>query len=130
MPIIDLGTNSLEVGGNPGIYIPISFKDDKAYLIKGLFTSSSFNNIFSYVRIRAKLSIPGQPVFWAATFVELEILPEPFSFFYPFSSLYDGAGTAQFFAERVSFRPFFFRGEATATLKLFYDNKKDTATWF
>ena len=130
MAIIDLGTNIVEIGGGAVAYTPINFRDTNAYLIKGQFTIDNPNNIFSFVRVRAFLTIPNQPPYWASSFVELEILPEPFSFFYPFSSLYDGDGSAQFFAERIP--KTFGAGEINTqvSLNLFYDDRVDTKSWF
>lgn len=130
MAIVDLGTNVLNIGGGAVGYTPITFRDNRAYLVKGQFTIDTPNNIFSYVRVRAFLTIPNQAPFWASSFVELEILPEPFSFFYPFSTLYDGNGSAQFFAERLP--KTFGAGEigTQVSLNLFYDNRVDTSSWF
>jgi hypothetical protein len=129
MAIVNLGTQVLDIGGGAKSFTPINFKDDRAYLIKGVFTISNPNNIFSLVRVRAFLTLPGQPPFWAASFVELEILPEPFSFFYPFSPLYDGDGTAIFFAERIPKTSGAGELGTVVTLNLFYDDETDIGTW-
>lgn len=130
MGIIDLGTQRLDIGGGAKGFTPIEFDDGKAYLVKGQFTVSEFNNIFSYIRVRAFLSISGQPPYWAASFVELDIVQEPFSFFYPFSSLYDGGGDARFFAERIPRAPGAGELGTVVDLNLFYDDGIETSTWF
>lgn len=130
MAIVDLGTRQLEIGDIAQSYTPFNFRDDSAYLVKGQFTINNPNNIFSFVRVRAFLTIPGQTPFWAASFVELDIISEPFSFFYPFSNLYDGNGSAQFFAERISRK--FGAGEigTTISMNLFYDDRNRVQSWF
>lgn len=130
MAIIDLGTRQLDIGGGAQGFTPFPFVDSKAYLIKGQFTINNPSNIFSYVRIRTWLTQPGQTPFWAACFAELEIITEPFSIFYPFSSLYDGNGQATFFAERIPRVQGAGEIGTTVSLNLFYDDRVDTKSWF
>lgn len=130
MAIVNLGDNTLEIGGAIAAYTPFPFQSTQAYLIGGQFTVSNFNNVFSYVIIRALITIPGLPPFRAAVNAELEILPGLFSFFYPFSSLYNGNGTVQFFAERVSRQPGTAELGTTVSLTLLYDDSISTPSWF
>ena len=128
--IINLGTNQLDIGGGAKSYSPIPFRDDKAYGIKGQFTISEPNNIFSQVMVKAFITVPGVPSFWSAIAVELDIVPEPFMFFYPFSRLFEGDGQAIFWAERIPKVPGAGEIGTIVTLNLFYDDSVDTESWF
>lgn len=130
MAIVNLGTRQLNIGGGMQTFNAYPFKDDKAYLIKGLFTISQINNIFSFVRIRGLITVPGQPSFWAPIVVDLDIIPVPFSFFYPFSPLYDGDGTVVFYGERLPIVPGAGEIGTVVTLNLFYDDNINVGSWY
>ena len=100
MAIVDLGTNNLTTGGTFEVYTPFSYDQSLAYGVGIVFTSSNFNSIFSFVRIRALIDVPGQPVFADIRNYDIQIVNIVQQFFFAASPLYRGNGTCTFTAQR------------------------------
>ena len=128
MAIIDLGTNGLITGAGPVAYTAFTYDQNSAYGIGCIFTSANFNSIFSFVRIRALINVPGQPPFIEATNYDLQILNIIQLFLFPCSPLFRGNGTVQFFAERLPR----WKGAGDGTnvsLQLLYDDAITVPSW-
>lgn len=129
MAIRELGTRNLVVGANPVVYRNLRFDQTKAYCIFYEFTIDNPNNIFSYVHLKAQIRNTPYPLFFGDKPPNLEIELGTHSFFYPLSTLYGSDGRLRFYAERLSY----YRGGAEAdsevSLRLFYDDEVETASW-
>ena len=128
MAIVDLGTQTLTTGLNPVPYTPFAYDENLAYSIGVILTSSNFNQIFSYIRVRTLLQVPGFPAYSPIWCEEIEIIPVNQLFFFPASPLFFGSGTCQFFAERLPrWRG---AGDATVcTMQLLYDDALTVPSW-
>lgn len=129
MAIVDLGTNALTTGSTPVGYTPFTYDQTLAYGIGCIFSSPNFNSIFSFIRVRAVINVPGQPAFADVTNFDLEILNIIQLFFFPASPLYRGNGTVQFFAQRLPR----WKGAGDGTdvsLQLLYDDAITVPSWF
>ena len=128
MAIVDLGTQPLSTGLTPVGYTAFTYDQTLAYGIGCIFSSANFNTIFSFVRIRAVINVPGQPAFTVADFYDLEILNFIQLILFPCSPLFRGNGTVQFFAERLP--KWKGAGDGTSvSLQLLYDDAITTPSW-
>lgn len=128
MAIVDLGTNILTTGGSPIGYTPFTYDQTLAYGIGVIFSSPNFNSIFSFVRVRALINVPGQPAFADVTNFDLQIVNVIQLFFFPASPLYRGSGTCTFFAERLP--RWKGAGDGTSvSMQLLYDDAITVPSW-
>ena len=129
MALIDLGTQPLVIGATPVLFTPFAYDFTQAYLIGGTFTASTFNSIFSNVRVDVIISPAPNLLFYHPEPTILTIRPGLLSFFVPMSQLFLASGTATIQAERLPF----VRGGAdsptTITLNLFYEDTVSVPSW-
>ena len=128
MAIVDLGTNALAVGSPPVSYLPFPYLITEAYGIGVVFSTPVFDNIFSFVRVRAQWEVTGLPPFFSADYYDLEVIAGIQIILIPASALYFANGTLTLFAQR---RPFYTgAGDGPAlTMQLLYDDAVTTPTW-
>lgn len=128
MAIVDLGTNILTTGTGPIGYTSFNYDQTLAYGIGVIFSSPNFNSIFSFVRVRALINVPGQPAFADVTNFDLQIVNVIQLFFFPASPLYRGNGTCTFFAERLP--RWKGAGDGTSvSMQLLYDDAITVPSW-
>ena len=128
MIIVDLGTFTLNVGDNPTMYTPFSFVQSQGYGVGAIFTTPNFSNILSFVRVRPRFIVPGQPPVFSADAYDLEVFPGIQLMLIPASTLYRGDGTIELFADRRSF--WTGGGDGTPlSMQLLYDDDLSTPTW-
>ena len=128
MAIVDLGTNNLTTGGAITVYTPFSYDQTLAYGIGIVLTSSNFNSIFSFIRIRALINVPGQPAFADIRNYDIQIVNIVQQFFFAASPLYRGNGTCTFTAQRLPR----WKGAGdgtTVTMQLLYDDAITVPSW-
>lgn len=129
MALVNLGTQTLEVGGGAKTYSPFAFRDARAYLINAVPTVEFPNNVFSEFLIRAIYSNGTNFSFYTHHLYRYPIGTRGFVFLLPFSNLYDGNGAVEIEAERV---PLILGGSDEAgivTLELTYDDQTSAQTW-
>lgn len=128
MAIVSLGTFPIVTKGLEVFYNPFSYNRRRAYGIYVLCTSSAFNNIFSYLRIRAQIEPNNLTPFRVSNTYELEIVPNLQFFFLPMSRLFDRNGDCTLLVERLPV----FRGggdRTEVTVELSYDDDVDVPSW-
>lgn len=129
MALVNLGTNTLDIGGGSKTYSSFTFRDDRAYLVNAIPTVEFPNNIFSEFLIRAKYSNGVNSDFYTHHYLRYPIITTGFVFLLPFSNLYGGNGDVTLEAERV---PLIYGGSDYAgdvTLQLTYDDRTTVGTW-
>lgn len=128
MAIINLGTRNVQVGGATQQFDPFVFDQTQAYLMVANMAVANVNNIFSFIRFRTLIDIPGQPDFYITPYVDLEIRPVLQGFYFPASSLFRGSGNVLFEIERLPFT----RGYGdivSVDVSLFFDNAFTVNSW-
>lgn len=128
MAIVSLGQFPLFTGQPPVSYTPFGYDENLAYAIGGVFTAPSFVQVFSYVNIRFKVSVSGQPDFETAPDLRVDIRPDVQLFYFPASPLFRGSGNCTIVAERIPV----FRGGADGLpveMSLFYDDAVTVPSW-
>ena len=128
MAVINLGAFDIFTGQPPVEYTPFAYDQTQAYAIGAVFTATSFVEVFSYVNIKFKIEVAGQPAFETAPVTRVDIRPLVQLFYFPASSLFRGNGTCTVVAERIPV----FRGGAdglNVNMALFYDDAVTVPSW-
>lgn len=128
MVLVSLGDLNLNTGGLPVPYAPFSYNRRRAYGLELRFTSADFNNIFSTVRLRARLEPSNDPIVLDWRAFSFEIIPDNAFFFYPLNRLIESNGDCVFQAERIPI----WRGAGDnepVSLELLYNDDTDIGSW-
>ena len=128
MAVINLGAFDIFTGQNEVEYTPFAYDQTQAYAIGAVFTAPSFEQVYSYVTIRFKVAVAGQPEFELAPATRVDIRPDVQLFYFPASSLFRGDGDCTIVAERIPV----FRGGADGlpvNMSLFYDDAVTVPSW-
>jgi len=128
MAIVSLGVFPVPTNGLEIAYAPFAYNARRAYGIYVLCTSNGFNNIFSFLRIRAQIEPNGETPFRVNDPYELDIVPNLQFFFLPMSRLFGGNGDCTLLLER---KPVFRGGgdRTDITVELSYDDGQDVPSW-
>lgn len=128
MAIVDLGTFNMVTGLSPVAFIPFRYRQNRAYALNVIMTSTDFDQIFSYVRIMPYV-MPNNALPFLLNYVtELEIMQVNQLFYFPASTLFDQNGDVEFRAQRLP--RWKGAGDATPmTLQLTYDDDITTGSW-
>ena len=129
MALVNLGTNTLFIGGGAVDYTPFSFRDNRAYLINAIPSVQFPNNVFSEFLIRAVYDNGVNSNFYTHHLLKYPITSRGFVFLLPFSNVYGGNGNVRIEVERL---PLIVGGSdeaGTVTLELTYDDSNDIRTW-
>lgn len=128
MAVINLGAFDIFTGQPAVLFTPFAYDQTLAYAIVAQFTAPSFVQIFSYVRVRFKVEVVGQPALETEPPIRVDIRPDFQLFYFPASSLFRGNGTCTVEAERIPV----FRGGADGlpvNMALFYDDAVTVPSW-
>lgn len=128
MAIVSLGTFAIATNSLETAYNSFPYNQRRAYGIYVLCTSPAFNNIFSFLRIRAQIEPNGLIPFRVNDPYELDIVPNLQFFYLPMSRLFDNNGDCTLLVER----PPIFRGggdRTDVTVELSYDDQVDVPSW-
>ena len=128
MPIVNLGTRVIPVGGSPVAFDPFPFLRDRAYAVLFTITPANPNMIFSYLTVDLFLSLSiGVNLFYPTQY-NLDILRSPRLLFFPMSPLLTSDGNIIIGVERRNL----IRGGGDVgdvTITCLYDDAGDQPTW-
>lgn len=128
MAIVVLAQSAIAVGGGQIISDSFAYRDDRAYALYVEFSSTNFNEIFSFVRIYPYVQPNGGVARLYAPYFDVQILALPQLLLLPFSNLIDGNGNVSFYIERRSF--YVGGGEGVPVdITLSYDDALAQRTW-
>ena len=129
MVIVNFGIRNMVIGQPPVLFDAISFRDARAYSFFGQFQITNPQEVYSRVIIKTLVDIPNFNNLIGHQRIELDIQPNQFIFLIPFSNLYNGNGTFQIQAERLSNIRGTKDGDSPVTLEIIYDDANDIRTW-
>ena len=129
MTIVDLGTRPLTIGASLVAFNTFSFRQRRAYLIRGEFNISTFDNVFSNVVLIPSLNVNNRGQFSHPDIVIIQPRTKRFSFFLPFSQVFGGNGDATILGFRESIREGTADQQPDLELSLNYDDEDDIRTW-